>query len=86
MPASYGQASYHAEHAFLFTAADGMRRFGRYHWTPEAGEAYLFPDETSRRSANFLRECHLQGLMRLAERTRPAHKKSTENIAKVLHA
>jgi hypothetical protein len=59
VPASYGQASYHAEHAFLFTAADGMRRFGRYHWTPEAGEAYLFPDETSRRSANFLRECHL---------------------------
>src|SRR5262245_53077191 len=56
VPASYGQASYHAEHAFLFTAADGMSRFGRYRWMPEAGEAYLSPDEASRRSANFLRE------------------------------
>jgi catalase len=56
VPASYGQASYHAEHAFLFTAADGTSRFGRYHWRPEAGEAYLSPDEASKRSANFLRE------------------------------
>jgi len=56
VPASYGQASYHAEHAFLFTAADGTSRFGRYHWRPEAGEAYLSPDDASKRSANFLRE------------------------------
>jgi catalase len=56
VPASYGQASYHAEHAFLFTAVDGTSRFGRYHWIPEAGEAYLSPDEASRRSANFLCE------------------------------
>jgi catalase len=56
VPASYGQASYHGEHAFLFTAADGMRRFGRYHWRPEAGEAYLSPDEASQRRAHFLRE------------------------------
>src|SRR5438876_1047758 len=55
VPASYGQASDHAEHAFLFTAADGMSRFGRYRWMPEAGEAYLSPDEASQRSANFLR-------------------------------
>ena len=32
VPASYGQSSYHAEHAFQFTAADGTSRFGRYHW------------------------------------------------------
>ena len=56
VPASYGQASYHAEHAFQFTAADGTSRFGRYRWTPEAGEAYLAPDEASQRSPNFLRE------------------------------
>ena len=56
VPASYGQASYHSEHAFLFTAADGSRRFGRYRWLPEAGEAYLSPDDASKRSANFLRE------------------------------
>jgi catalase len=54
--ASYAQASYYVEHAFRFTGADGTRRFGRYHWMPEAGEAYLSPDEASMRSANFLRE------------------------------
>jgi catalase len=56
VPASYGQASYYAEHAFLFTAADGTSRFGRYRWVPEAGEAYISPDDASKRSANFLRE------------------------------
>jgi catalase len=56
VPASYGQASYFGEHAFLFTAADGTSRFGRYRWIPEAGEAYMSPDDASKRSANFLRE------------------------------
>jgi len=56
VPASYGQASYHSEHAFRFTAADGTSRFGRYRWIPEAGEAYLSPDDAGSRSANFLRE------------------------------
>ena len=56
VPASYGQASYHAEHAFRFTAAGGTSRFGRYHWMPGAGEAYLSPDDASKRSANFLHD------------------------------
>ena len=56
VPASYGQASYHAEHAFRFNSADGTSRFGRYHWVPELGEAYLSPDDASARNANFLRE------------------------------
>jgi catalase len=56
VPASYGQSSYHAEHAFRFTSADGASRFGRYHWMPEAGEAYLSPDDATKRNANFLRE------------------------------
>ena len=56
VPASYGQASYHGEHALLYTAADGSGRYGRYHWRPEAGEASLSPDEASQRNANFLRE------------------------------
>jgi catalase len=56
VPASYGQACYYAEHAFKFTAADGTSRFGRYRWIPEAGEAYLSPDDAGQRSANFLRE------------------------------
>ena len=56
VPASYAQTSYHAEHAFLFTAADGSRRFGRYHFVPEAGEATLSPDEAGKRSPSFLRD------------------------------
>jgi len=56
VPASFAQASYHAEHAFLFTAADGTSHFGRYHWIPEAGEAYLSADDASKRSPNFLHE------------------------------
>jgi catalase len=56
VPVGYGQACYYAEHAFQFTAADGSSRFGRYRWIPEAGEAYLSPDDASTRSTNFLRE------------------------------
>ena len=56
VPASYGRASYYAEHAFKFTAEDGTSRFARYRWMPEAGEAYLSPDDASTRSTNFLRE------------------------------
>jgi catalase len=65
VPASYGQAGYHAEHAFQFTAADGSSRFGRYHWAPEAGEAYLSPNDASTRDANFLRE-ELESRLRTA--------------------
>ena len=63
VPTSYGRASYYAEHAFKFTAADGTSRFGRYRWIPEAGEAYLSPDDASTRSTNFLRE-ELEGRLR----------------------
>lgn len=56
VPASYGQTSYYAEHAFRFIAADGSSRFGRYRWVPELGEAYLSPDDAGKRSANFIRE------------------------------
>jgi catalase len=56
VPASYAQAGYHGEHAFLFTAADGTSRFGRYRWTPEAGEAYLSPEDAGKRSPSFLRD------------------------------
>jgi catalase len=56
VPASYGRSSYYAEHAFRFTGADGNSRFGRYRWDPEAGEAYISPDDASKRSTNFLRE------------------------------
>ena len=63
IPASYGQACYYSEHAFKFSAADGTSRFGRYRFVPEAGEAYLSPDDASKRSANFLRE-ELEGRLK----------------------
>jgi catalase len=56
IPASYGQAVYHAEHAFRFSAADGSSVHGRYHFVPEAGEAYLSPEDGGNRAANFLRD------------------------------
>ena len=63
VPASYGRASYYASHAFKITAADGTSRFRHYRWIPEAGEAYLSPDDASTRSTNFLRE-ELEGRLR----------------------
>jgi catalase len=63
IPASYGQACYYSEHAFKFNTADGSSRFGRYRWVPEAGEAYLSPDDAGKRSTNFLRE-ELEGRLK----------------------
>ena len=56
IPASYGTAVYHAGNALRFTAADGSRRFGRYHWVPEAGESFLSPEAGAQRGPNFLRD------------------------------
>jgi catalase len=56
VPASYAQTQYHAEHAFHFTASDGKRQFGRYHFIPEAGESFLNPEEAGKRDRNFLRQ------------------------------
>ncbi len=63
VPASYAQSRYHAEHAFRFTAADDSSRFGRYHFVPEAVEAYLAPGDAGKRGPNFLRE-ELDGRLR----------------------
>ena len=63
IPASYGQAAYHAEHAFRFTAADGPTVYGRYHFVPEAGEAYLSAEDAATRAANFLRD-ELEGRLK----------------------
>jgi catalase len=63
VPASYAQATYHAEHAFRFTVADGTSRFGRYRFVPQAGEAFLSPEDAGKRSLSFLRE-ELEGRLR----------------------
>src|SRR5262249_17920385 len=56
VPVSYAQITYFAEHAFRFIARDGTSRFGRYRFVPEAGEAFLSPDDAGKRSQNFLRD------------------------------
>jgi len=63
VPASYAQATYHAEHAFRFTAADGTSRFGRYRFVPQAGEAFLSPEDAGKRDPSFLRQ-ELEGRLR----------------------
>ncbi len=65
VPVSYAQMTYYAEHAFRFTAADGMSRFGRYRLVPQAGEAFLSPDDAGKRSASFLSN-ELDGRLRTA--------------------
>jgi catalase len=63
VPASYAQATYYAEHAFRFTAADGTSRFGRYRFVPQAGEAFLSPEDAGKRDPSFLRQ-ELEGRLR----------------------
>ena len=63
VPASYARVTYHAEHAFRFTSADGTGRFGRYRFVPQAGEAFLSPDAAGKRGPGFLRE-ELEGRLR----------------------
>jgi catalase len=63
VPSSYAQASYHALHAFRFTNAAGESHFGRYHWSPQAGESFLSQAESAKRTPNFLREELTQRLL-----------------------
>lgn len=56
VPGSYAQTGYYGVSAFRFVAADGSSRFGRYHWDPEAGEAWLSPEDALKRDPDFLRE------------------------------
>jgi catalase len=54
-PASFVQVPFHGIHTFHFTNQDGQSRSGRYRWIPEAGEAYLEPDDAKQRDADYLR-------------------------------
>src|SRR5215470_15728941 len=56
VPASYAQVTYYAEPAFRFSATDGTSRFGRYRFVPQADEAFLSPDDASKRDSSFLRQ------------------------------
>ena len=55
-PASRAQLRYHGIHAFHFLATDGGARYGRYRFEPEAGEAWLDPEEAKAKSADYLED------------------------------
>ncbi len=55
-PASRAQLRYHGIHAYRFTSTDGLARFGRYRWEPEAGEAWLEPEEAKAKSPDYLED------------------------------
>ena len=55
-PASYAECAYNGLHAFGFSNQAGQRRFGRYHWEPEAGVRMLSDEEIESASPNYLRE------------------------------
>lgn len=55
-PVSYAQSCYYATHTFKFTSADGMSRFGRYRWRPEAGEKYFAIHPASNQEPDYLRK------------------------------
>jgi catalase len=54
IPTSFARESYFAVSAFLFTNADGVRRYGRYRVLPAAGNEYLDSAGAAARSPNFL--------------------------------
>lgn len=55
-PRSYATCTYHAIHAFAWTAGDGRRRHVRYRWVPLAGVARLSLRELWGCSADYLQE------------------------------
>jgi catalase len=55
-PASHAQLAYHSIHCYGFENAAGERRFGRYHWIPEAGEAFLEESDADARPRDYLEE------------------------------
>lgn len=54
-PASFLTCSYFAVHAFGLVNAAGERRWIRYRWEPEGGEAWLEKDEAKERDHDYLR-------------------------------
>jgi catalase len=54
-PASYAQCTYNGIHAFRFENQAGEQRFVRYRWAPDAGEAWLDPEDAQSRDRDYLR-------------------------------
>ncbi len=53
-PVSYATVAYNSLHSFAFTAPDGTRRWIRYRFEPEAGEAVLESEEAGERDRDYL--------------------------------
>jgi catalase len=56
VPASYAALTFHSLHALGFEGGDGVRRYGRYHLVPEAGEQRLDLDDAATQAPDFLRD------------------------------
>lgn len=56
VPASYATQSFHSLHAYGFDAADGTRRFGRYHLLPVAGDHHVDLDTAAGWPVDHLRD------------------------------
>jgi catalase len=54
IPVGYARQAYFAITAFKFTNANGQSRFGRFRLVPEAGIAFLTPEQAARKPADFL--------------------------------
>ena len=55
-PASYANCTFFGIHAFRYEAPDGTKRWVRYSWVPEAGEATLTDEETRALGREYLKE------------------------------
>jgi len=53
-PLSFATEPYFGVNAFLFTNKDGMARYGRYQFRPEAGDHFLSDLDAAKKPANFL--------------------------------
>jgi catalase len=56
IPASYATLAYHGLHAFGFINAEGVVRYGRYHFVPSAGEVSLTEEDAAVRSPDYLHD------------------------------
>jgi catalase len=53
-PQSFAQLSFNSIHSFRLLDAAGGSRFVRYRWIPEAGEAFIEPEDARSRDADYL--------------------------------
>ena len=63
-PASYAGLAYNGLHSFRWTGEDGVSRWVRFSWLPEAGDASLEPDEARERGKDYLQEEILERIRR----------------------